>query len=346
MKVLITGANGFVGLNVVKALVAAGHQVTAYVRPSSNVAFLAPFGVNLVRGELHDQRALRAAMEGHQGVIHTAGNTSSNNRDWPLLEATNVEGTRHVTDAAVATGVARLVFTSTTSTIGAYDDLDAEANEQTWLKGFRAQNPYAKSKLQAEELVQRACDRGLSAVILNPAEVLGAYDYSMQWGRMVLAVNYNQLPFMPPGGASFCGAGAVGQAHVNALTKGRTGERYIIAGANTRYTDFIDTIAAVLQRKVDIPQVNYQRFYLKTLLQEKLPWLVRGEPILDAYRLRVFSGVYYFSSAKAERELGYQPVSLSQMVSDCASWYQANGFIAPEQSESSSVTEQTTNEVY
>jgi len=220
------------------------------------------------------------------------------------------------------------VFTSTTSTIGANDNPGEEATEATSLNGFRAKNPYAKSKLQAEELVYRACDRGLSAVILNPAEVLGAYDYSMQWGRMVLAVNYNQLPFMPPGGASFCGAGDVGQAHVNALTKGRSGERYIIAGANTRYTGLIETIEAVVQRKVDLPQINYSRFYLKTLLQEKLPWLVRGEPVLDAYRLRVFSGTYYFSSAKAERELGYQPASLNQMVSDCASWYRANGFIA------------------
>jgi len=328
MKVLITGANGFVGLNIVKALVAEGHEVTAYVRASSNVAFLEPFGVTLVRGELHDRQALRAAMTGHEGVIHTAGNTSSNARDWPLLEAVNIEGTRQVTEAALECGITRLVFTSTTSTIGANDNPGEEATEATSLNGFRAKNPYAKSKLQAEELVYRACDRGLSAVILNPAEVLGAYDYSMQWGRMVLAVNYNQLPFMPPGGASFCGAGDVGQAHVNALTKGRSGERYIIAGANTRYTGLIETIEAVVQRKVDLPQINYSRFYLKTLLQEKLPWLVRGEPVLDAYRLRVFSGTYYFSSAKAERELGYQPASLNQMVSDCASWYRANGFIA------------------
>lgn len=342
MKVLITGANGFVGLNIVKALIAANHQVTAYVRASSNVSFLEPFGVTLVRGDLSHRHTLREAMLGQDAVIHTAGNTSSNPRDWPLLEAVNIAGTRHVLEAALECGIQRLVYTSTTSTIGAVSNPAMQSNEQTALTGFRAKNPYAKSKLQAEELIYRACDRGLSAVILNPAEVLGAYDYSMQWGRMILAVNYNQLPFMPPGGASFCGAGDVGTAHVSALTRGRAGERYIIAGADTRYTQFIETIEGVLQCKVSLPQTQYSWFYLKTWLQERFPWLIKGEPILDAYRLRVFSGVYYFSSAKAERELGYQPSSLSQMVDQCASWYRANGFIASETSESFSVTEQTT----
>ncbi|SLM64227.1 MULTISPECIES: NAD-dependent epimerase/dehydratase family protein [Dickeya] len=334
MKILITGANGFVGLNVVNALVAANHQVTAYVRASANVSFLEPLGVTLVRGELHDGPRLRAAMDGHEGVIHTAGNTSSKARDWPKLAAVNIDGTRAVIDTALACGVSRLVYTSTSSTIGAHNDPTAEATEATALSGFRAQNPYAKSKLQAEELVYRACDRGLSALILNPAEVLGAYDYSMQWGRMVLAVAYNQLPFLPPGGASFCGARAVGEAHVNALTKGNAGERYLIAGANTRYSELIRAIEAVVPCQAERPQGHYSALYLKTWLQEKLPWLLRGEPVLDAYRLRVFGGVYYFSSAKAERELGYQPCSLSQMVDECVSWYRANGFIAPSQTAS------------
>lgn len=329
MKILLTGANGFVGLNVVKALLAANHQVTAYVRASSNVSFLEPFGVTLVRGELHDGQRLRAAMEGHDGVIHTAGNTSSHPRDWPLLAAVNVDGTRAVIDAALACGIPRLVYTSTSSTIGAHNDPAAQASEDTALAGFRAKNPYAQSKLQAEALVYRACDRGLSAVILNPAEVLGEYDYSMQWGRMVLAVAYNQLPFLPPGGASFCGAGDVGAAHVSALTNGRVGERYLIAGANTRYSELISTIEAVVPCQADRPQTPYSSVYLKTWLQEKLPWLVRGEPVVDAYRLRVFGGVYYFSSAKAERELGYRPSPLRQMVEECVSWYRVNGFIAP-----------------
>ncbi|NIF21652.1 NAD-dependent epimerase/dehydratase family protein [Candidatus Pantoea multigeneris] len=338
MNVLITGANGFVGLNVVKALVAAQHQVTAYVRASSNVAFLSRFGVKLVQGELHDSVALRAAMTGQDAVIHTAGNTSSNPRDWPLLEAVNINGTRCVVDAALETGIARLVYTSTTSTIGAHDTPQAEATEETALTGFRAGNPYAKSKLQAEALIYRACDRGLSAVILNPAEVLGAYDYNMQWGRMVLAVIHNQLPFMPPGGASFCSATAVGEAHVRALSQGNAGERYILAGANVRYTDLISEIEAVTECQATLSRPPYAWFYLKTLLQEKFPRLIPGEPILDAYRLRVFKGTYYFSSAKAERFLGYQPVSLSQMVEECASWYRANGFIAPAPSGSLAVT--------
>ena len=118
MNVFMTGANGFVGLNVVSALVAAGHKVTACVRAGSNTTYLEPFGVQIVRGSLGDGAFLVDAMRGAEAVVHTAGNTSCNRRDMPALVATNVDATRNVVEAAVANRVRRLVYTSTTSTIG------------------------------------------------------------------------------------------------------------------------------------------------------------------------------------------------------------------------------------
>src|SRR5437763_17135456 len=121
MNVFMTGANGFVGLNVFSALVAAGHRVTACVRGSSNTTHLEPFGVRIVRGSLADLPFVVDAMHGADAVIHTAGNTSCNRRDLPALVAANVDATRNVVDAAIANRVRRLVYTSTTSTIGAAD---------------------------------------------------------------------------------------------------------------------------------------------------------------------------------------------------------------------------------
>ncbi len=327
MQVFMTGANGFVGLNVVSALVGAGHTVTAMVRPNANISYLEPFGVRIARGELDDRDALTTAMEGADAVIHTAGNTSCNRRDLPALEAVNVRGTRNVVDAALANGVRRLVYTSTTSTIGVRHGDDKLADEETPLSGYRAKSPYAITKRRAEQIVRDAHDRGLHSVILNPAEVIGAYDYNMQWGRMVLAAHYNQVPFVPPGGGSFCSAADVGQAHVNALERGRSGERYILAGHNASYSRFIDTISDVLGKRVDLPKTSYRRLYLKSLLQEKLAPLVPGKPPVEAYRMKVFSHAYYFDSAKAERELGYRSAPLAQMLHDCAQWYKNNGFI-------------------
>lgn len=326
MKVLVTGANGFVGLNIVAALIEAGHRPVAYVRADSNVAHLQPMGVDIVRGELGDQAALAEAMRGAGGVIHTAGNTSCNRRDWPALEAVNVRGTRSVVAAAVAAGVPRLVYTSTTSTVGAVDDPGRRSDENEPLRGFRAGSPYAQSKQLGEQAVLDGQRHGLQCVILNPAEVIGAYDHNLQWGRMLLAVRHNQVPFLPPGGGSFCHAADVGRAHVAALSRGRSGERYLLAGHDVRYVDFLDAIGEVLGRTFDRPGGDYMRLYYKTLLQEKLPWLIPGKPIVEAYRMRVFAGSYYFDSTKAERELSYRSAPLVDMLRDCADWYRDNGY--------------------
>jgi dihydroflavonol-4-reductase len=326
MDVFMTGANGFVGLNIVSALVAAGHRVTAYVRTGSNTSFLEPFGVRIVRGSLDDAAALTAAMRGAEAVIHTAGNTSCNRRDLPALLAANVHGTRNVVDAAVATGVSRIVYTSTTSTIGATAGADRPSDESTPLRGFRARSPYAITKQRAEEIILSARPRGVQAIILNLAEVIGPYDYTLQWGRMVLAVQHDQVPFVPPGGGSFCAATEVGRAHVSALTRGRSGERYILGGADASYASFIDAAAQVLGKSCRLPRTNYTWLYAKALLQDKLPALVPGQPIVEPYRMRVFGGTYRFDSAKAVRELGYECAPLTQMLRECAHWYRRNGY--------------------
>ncbi|BAV98289.1 NAD-dependent epimerase/dehydratase family protein [Lysobacter enzymogenes] len=327
MKVFITGANGFVGLNIVSALLEAGHEPTAIVRPGSNTTYLEPFGIRVVRGGLDDSRALAEAMRGAEAVVHTAGNTSCNWRDLPQLQAVNVDGTRNVADAALAAGVRRLVFTSTTSTIGADNDPSRRADEREPLRGFRARSPYGRTKAQAERIVADAAAKGLETIVLNPAEVLGAYDYNLQWGRIVLAAHYDQIPFDPPGGASFCHAADVGRAHVAALTRGRPGERYLLAGHDLRFSEFFDAAGEALGKRLNIPSGGYRWLYYKTWLQEKAPALMPGEPVLEAYRLRVLGGSYYFDSSKAERELGYRSAPVQRMLESCAQWYRKHGFL-------------------
>ena len=330
MEVFMTGANGFVGLNVVSALKEAGHSVVAMVRPKANVAFLEPMGVRIVHGELDDLDGLSAAMRGADAVIHTAGNTSCNPRDLPALEAVNVQGTRNVVEAARRNGVKRLVYTSTTSTVGTLGDAGdpvRRADEGTPLTGYRAGSPYAITKGRAESIVVDAHRNGLPAVILNLAEVIGAYDYNLQWGRMVLAAHYDQVPFVPPGGGSFCCAASVGRAHVAALERGESGERYILAGRDATYREFLDTLAQVLGKPVRLPDNSYRALYWKSLLQEKLSPLVPGKPPVETYRMKVFSRPYYFASGKAERALGYGSAPLADMLQDSVRWYRDHGFL-------------------
>jgi dihydroflavonol-4-reductase len=326
MQVFVTGGNGFVGLNIVSALVSCGHRVTAIVRPGSNVKYLEPLGAQIVRGGLDDADAVAEAMRGAQAVIHTAGNTSCKWSDLPALEAANVHGTRNVVDAALRNGVRRLVYTSTTSTVGAYDDESRVADESVPLSGYRARSPYASTKLQAERIVFQANARGLETIVLNPAEVVGAYDHNMQWGRLLIAAHHDQLPFSPPGGATYCSAADVGRAHVSALSLGTPGERYLLGGENIRIARFLNVIGEVLGKPLRIPKTNYRWLRLKTALQERRIPFLPGQPAVEAYRMRVMGCTYYFDSSKAERELGYRSAPIEAMVRDSADWYRRNGF--------------------
>jgi len=327
MKVLVTGASGFLGLNIVESLIENGDEVHVYVRQSSNIKYLKPFEVTVHVGELNNDKSLETAMQGMDGVIHTAGNTSCFNRDFNLLYDVNVNGTKSVVNAAIKSGVKRLVYTSTTSTIGGCNSKINIADESCKLVGFRARSPYAKTKQLAEQIVAQANSRNFEVVILNPAEVIGAYDYHFQWGRMVMAICSDQVPFIPPGGASFCSAKEVGRAHVSALTKGNPGERYILADVNEEYNSFLEAIESHFKMHFKRPKVNYNRFYWKERLREKVYPFLGRDFMVEPYRLRVFGGHYYFSSKKSQQNLGYRPASLQRMISDCVGWYQSQGFL-------------------
>lgn len=327
MKVFVTGAAGFVGLNIVSALLDEGHEVHAYVRPSTNVKYLSAFPVTLHLGELDDVPGLVKAMQGMEGVIHCAGNTSCYHKDFDLLYRTNVQGTKNVVAAAVANKVRRLVFTSTTSTIGARNHPAAIADESTPLNGFRRNSPYSITKTMAEQIVLDARTQGLETIVLNLAEVVGPFDHNLQWGRMILAACANKIPFMPPGTASFCSAQDVGRAHVSCLTRGQPHSRYILAGVNASFEEFLDTVFAVVGQRADIPGTSYLWLQCLARAQELVSPLTKRMPLVDSYRMRVFGGHYLFSSQRAQQDLGYRSRSLLEMVQSCHGWYRAHQFI-------------------
>jgi dihydroflavonol-4-reductase len=328
VKVFLTGATGFVGLNIVSALLAAGYEVHAYVRRSSRTTYLDRFPVHRHVGELSDPSALLEAMTGCRYVIHTAGNTSCDTRDMEALLATNVRSTENVIEAARCNGIKRIVFTSTTSTIGALDDPHQRHDETTPLTGFRSHSPYARTKQLAEQKLFAAQAAGIEVIVLNPAEIIGPLDHNLQWGRIVIATAAGRLPFVPPGSGSFCAAQDVGQAHVSALTQGRSGERYILAGHDVPFRKIIESAAAVAG--VEPRPLNRMPYPLQRLaaaVRERLWWLWPGRSAVDSYRMRVFGGHYLFDSGKAERELGYRSRPIEEMVHDCYAWYRENRLI-------------------
>lgn len=322
MNVLVTGATGFLGLNIVEALLQAGHQVLTYIRPNARKSYLGIFPVKIVEGSLLDARSLRIAMEGVDAVIHTAGNTSTRWRDLPELAAVNLHGTKAVLEAVLAANVSRMVFTSSTATLESHAE-QGEA-EPVSVSGFRSNSPYARTKAAAEALL---LDKP-QCIVLCPAEVVGPYDHTLQWGRMILAVAGGKIPFIPPGGASFSPARDVALAHVSALTQGTSGRRYVLGGQNVSIARFLDLI----QKEVGgstAPACRlpyWFQIWIARIMESGWNWGGKG-PALDSFRMRVFGSHNYFNDLYARQELGYNPRSLEAAIAEGHQWYQKHGFL-------------------
>lgn len=329
MKVLLTGATGFVGLNIVEALQEAGHEVVSYQRRNARRRYLDLLGPTVVEGELGDVHQLRRAMQDVDAVIHTAGMTSCNRKDWQALQQCNVQGTAAVLEAARHCQVSRLIFTSTTSTIGSTGQPGEPAAEDTPLRGWRASSPYARSKQDAEQALLAQDD--VPVIILNLAEVVGAWDHTLQWGRIVLAVARDQLPFIPPGSATYCSGRDAARAHVQALVRGRIGERYIIGRDCMDISSFVNLVArrtgTEARPRSRLPW-RWQRLASR-LRQWACEHHVAGiaAPAVEPYRMRVFGTHHLFCDDKARHDLDYHCQGIAGAVDDCFQWYRRHGYL-------------------
>jgi dihydroflavonol-4-reductase len=237
VQILITGATGFLGSWVARSLVEAGHTVRALVRATSRLDCLAGLPVELAEGELLERRTLERALVGIEAVVHCAGLVALRPRDREALYRVNVEGSRNVLEAAWARGL-RVVFTSSIATLGA-SSAPILRDERSWIGAAVPGSVYVESKRVSEELALSLATRGLDVVVLNPGNALGPGDSSFTSTKFVLSYLQGRLRFHLGGGISFCDVRDVAAAYVAALTRGRAGERYILAGMNLTYEQLL-----------------------------------------------------------------------------------------------------------
>lgn len=327
----VTGATGFLGLNLVDALLAEGWRVVALHRSASNVSRLRARGVSLAEGSLDDVGALeRAIPVGCDAVFHVAGNVSM----WSGHEAAqtrdNVDGTRNVAAAALAKSARRFIHTSTVAVWGrqAHVPFDETATKN----GATSRMNYARSKLRGEDEVRAAIGRGLEAVILNPCHIVGRYDVN-GWSKMISLIADGKLPAVPPGRGSFCDAGAVARAHVAAVTRGRTGEDYLLGGPGVTYAEVVSTIGELLGKEA--PKRVVPRWVLGILAAiggATSRW-TRRPPTLTPEMMEGLAHVEVVDSSKAIRELGYETVSLRAMLEHALAWQIEEGIVRPARAE-------------
>ena len=320
----VTGGTGFLGHHIIDNLVAEGWDVIALHRSNSNLDHLRKIKVKLVEGTITDLASVEGVIPDEiDAVFHVAGNTNM----WSLRNdqqtQDNVDGTRNVVTLAIEKRARRFVYTSTIAAFGfnpgCITEETSSNSSESWINYFR-------SKWEAEQEVKSGISRGLDAVMLNPSNIIGPYDYK-NWSQMFLMVKQNKLPALPSGEASFCHAQEVGKAHIAAYHKGRSGHNYLLGGVDATYSEVFDEIGKMLNRPVPdrvLPTWLMNvigRFYLL------VSYVTRKEPDLTPEKIALTSGRLVCSSEKAMRELNYKPVSLEVMLRDCYGWMVSESLI-------------------
>jgi len=313
----VTGGTGFVGLNLIQELRARGWEVTACHRARSNLDYIRRFAPRLVVADIADADAVLAAMPASpDAVFHLAASVSFWRRRDAEQTRTNVEGTRNVVEAALARKAARFIHMSSLAAWGPGDGDVIDEASPSRAPGHAVN--YYRTKWLAEQEVQRGIERGLSAVFMNPANIVGPYDPGT-WSRAFRLVKQGRVPFIPPGRAPFCHVRQVVQATLAAVERGGIGERYLLAGTQASYRELFGIVCELLGRK---PLPVAPPWLLAFLARGSELWgIVTGkEPDMTPDMARVLSARYEVRTTKAQSELGYEVVALRAMLIDAFEW--------------------------
>jgi len=325
--VFLTGGTGFVGSAIARALLADGYRVRALARASSVRRNLEGLDVEIVEGDIRDAASLERAMNGARYVVHAAADYRLWARDPSEIVRTNVEGTRAVMRAALASGAERIVHTSSVATIATHDDGDAD--ETAPLDERAAIGAYKRSKVAAERLVESMIARDrLPAIIVNPSTPVGPRDIKpTPTGRIIVEAARGRVPAFVDTGMNLVHVDDVARGHVAALLRGRIGERYILGGENVPLRAMLAEIARLVGRRP--PRVKLPRgpLYPLATVAEMIARVTSREPLLTRDGLRMSEHRMFFTSAKAQRELGYRARPYGDALRDAVDWFRAARYL-------------------
>ena len=318
MKILVTGANGLLGHHVVMELLERHEQVSIIVRSMENIYFDLQ-QVHVFTGDFIDYETLKKAAFGCDAVIHSAAVTATNLLHYSDYEKVNVSGSANVLRVCNELGINRVVFISSSNTIG-YGTSENPSNEHSPIQFPFTNSQYAQSKLAAEQLFFEASqlpDKHI--IIINSCFLIGGFDTKNSSGRLVKMGYRKPLLFVPKGGKNFVPTKTVAEAACNAITKGNNGEKYLVCGENLSFTDFF-----LLQKAVG----NY-----KQLIVELPDWILKFAALagdllrklglktdLSSINIRQLLLREYYSGEKAMAELKYKSADLKEAVGEAIKW--------------------------
>ncbi|MBY8828960.1 hopanoid-associated sugar epimerase [Hephaestia mangrovi] len=325
--VLVTGAAGFVGAAVARALAAEGRRLRLLVRATSDPRNLADLPVERVEADLRDAGAVGRAMAGVTHLFHVAADYRLWAPDPEEIIRNNRAMTANVMRAALDVGVKRIVYTSSVATL--LPDPAGPADETRAATEGEVVGAYKRSKVVAERLVERMiADDGLPAVIVNPSTPIGPRDVKpTPTGRIIVEAAGGRMPAFVDSGLNLVHVDDVAAGHLAALQRGRIGERYVLGGQDASLKEMLGAIAAITGRRT--PKLALPRAPLMPLawLNEQRARLTGSEPFLTLDGLRMSRHHMFYSSAKAIRELGYRARPYREALVEAIDWFRGAGMI-------------------
>jgi dihydroflavonol-4-reductase len=361
LKAFVTGATGFLGSHVARVLAAQGAELRLLVRPSSDLRKVSDVNADRVVGDLRDPDSIEKAMAGCDVVFHVAADYRLWVRDPGQMYRSNVEGTRSLLEAARKQGVRRVVYTSSVATMGftsnhAAAELFHPVKPKPGLTGAPVRSAwtgegarphtstvadedspvsladmighYKRSKFMAEQVAVDAAKSGVDVVIVNPTTPIGERDIKpTPTGRIVVDFLKKKFPAYVETGLNLVDATECARGHVQALEKGRPGERYILGGENLTLKQILDRLGAITG--LPSPRVKLPYFFALAagVVDEMITGRLLGrEPRATIDAVRMGRKLMFVSSAKAERELGWRTVAVDGALRRSVEWFRGNGY--------------------
>lgn len=330
MLAFVTGSTGFLGSHVARVLAEQGADLRLLVRASSDRRNIEELKAEQVVGDLRDPASIEKALAGCDVVFHVAADYRLWVRDPDEMYRSNVEGTRSLLEAARKQGVRRIVYTSSVATMGFTANLnhDHVADEDSPVGIADMIGHYKRSKFMAEQVAVDAAKSGVDVVIVNPSTPIGERDIKpTPTGRIVVDFLKRKFPAYVETGLNLVDATECARGHVQALEKGRSGERYILGGENLTLKQILDRLAAITGLKSPTVKLPYVFAFATGVVDEMVTGRLLGrEPRATIDAVRMGRKMMFVSSAKAERELGWRTVPVDGALRRSVEWFRGNGY--------------------
>ena len=323
---LVTGSTGFVGAHVTRLLIQKKMKVRCLVRKSSDLQNLKGLDVEILFGELLDQKSVRNAVKNVNYVFHIAADYRLWSKDPKEIYQTNVNGTKNLMEACLAEEVTRIVYTSSVATIG-QARMGTIATEKDVGSLDQMVGHYKRSKFLAEQSVSHMARQGLPVVIVNPSTPIGPKDIRpTPTGKIILDFLNKKMPAYVDTGLNFAGVDDVAYGHWLALVRGKIGHRYILGGENMRLIDFLKRLAKICNRPAPKFRIPFWIALGIGGLCSTISSITHREPAVPLEGVRMAKRKMFFDSSKAEQELGYKHKCIDHSVRESITWFVKHGY--------------------